>query len=48
MTRNAISEGDVVFFTLENAVEVLAPYLRDQVNISETSAPSNLNKISGR
>lgn len=25
------SEGDVVFFTLENAVEVLAPYLREHM-----------------
>ena len=48
MTRNAISEGDVVFFTLENAVEVLAPYLRDQVSGPETSAPSNLNETNRR
>ncbi len=48
MTRNAISEGDVVFFTLENAAEVLAPYLRAQVSSTETSAPSNLNETNGR
>ena len=32
LSAHVDSEGDVVFFTLENAVEVLAPYLREHMN----------------
>ncbi len=31
LSAHVDSEGDVVFFTLENAVEVLAPYLREHM-----------------
>ena len=32
LSAHVDSNGDVVFFTLENAVEVLAPYLREHIN----------------
>ena len=35
LTAHVNAEGDVVFFTLENAVEMLAPYLREHMSSDE-------------
>ena len=47
LTAHVDVDGDVVFFTLENAAEVLAPYLRDQISSPETNAPTSVLRDEG-
>ena len=47
LTAHVDADGDVVFLSLENAVEVLAPYLREHLVEHESRIPASTLREEG-